>query len=121
MSAPVPQVIPPRRSREQSEKAMRRLKIGRPDWDKSQPSGGFPPLKKVDHAESEWNEALWPPSGWPEDVCLLSIPSCYSGALTRSDILQKLIAKGKAEAEYLVCFPNFICSISINSLTLLTG
>lgn len=47
--------------------------------------------------------------------------SCYSGALKKSDISQKLIAKGKAEAEYLVCFLNFICSISINSLTLLTG
>jgi hypothetical protein len=47
---------------------MRRLKIGLPDWDKLQPEDGFPPLKKVDHPEAEWNEAVWPPSGWPEDV-----------------------------------------------------
>jgi hypothetical protein len=35
-----------------------------------------------------------------------------SDALTKNDISQKLIAKGKAEAEYLVCFPNFMCSVS---------
>jgi len=100
---------------------MRKLKIGRPDWDKPQPPDGFPPLKKADHAESEWNEALWPPSGWPEDVRPSSVLSCYSGAFTKGDISQKLIAKGRAETEYLVCFSNFIFSISIDFLTLLTG
>jgi hypothetical protein len=106
MSAPLPQVIPPRRSREQSEKAMRRLKIGRPDWDESQPSDGFPPLKKVDHAESEWNEASWPPSGWPEDVCLLSIPSCYWRTYKERYLIE-IDCEGKSRGRIPCVFPKF--------------
>jgi hypothetical protein len=45
----------------------------------------------------------------------VNFPSCLV-ILTHSRISQyfsqKLIAKGKAEAEYLVCFPNFMCKVS---------
>ena len=49
----------------------------------------------------------------PKRFVYFSILPCYFVGLT--NLAQKLIAKGKAESEYLVCLPNFRCSVSVNS------